>query len=217
MATAVALNTKAQATRARILEAAAGLFWRRSYHGVAIDEVAARSGVNKATIYRYYLDKAELALAAVVHNGETVIREIFEPAVAMDAAGDERLASIYGGLFCIQRRYIEAEGDIYGCPIAGLALELGQDIPEVRHEAQQIFARIEHFMEKISACPGRPRNENLLEATALAPALVQLLHGAFTSARLAVDAAPVLEAGNASLALWGSEIRLYPEMIEDLQ
>ncbi|MFN2098987.1 TetR/AcrR family transcriptional regulator [Altererythrobacter sp. MF3-039] len=217
MATVLELNTKAETTRARILESAATLFWQRSYHGVAIDEVAARCGVNKATIYRYYLDKSELALAAIVHNGEAVIRDIFEPAMAFEGHGDDRLAFIYHRIYCAHVSYLKREGDIHGCPIAGMALELGQDMPKVRAEAHRIFSRIGASMARIAECEARPDRVDLLAPAQLAPALVQLMHGAFTSARLEVSPAPVLDAGNASLALWGSEVRLTDQITKDPQ
>lgn len=205
------ITTKAQATRQRILEAAAGMFWRRSFHGVAIDDVAVKSGVNKATIYRYYLDKAELALAAVVYNGESVIAEIFEPTFAKHSDPDDRLAAIYGCLYEAHRRFAEEEGDMFGCPIASLALELGQDIPEVREEAHRIFSHIERYLLTIAEDALKLRSDLHWQPPELARMLVQQLHGAFTSARLAREAERVLDAGNASLTLIGSAMRLHPE------
>lgn len=211
MAQTLPITTKAQATRQRILETAAGMFWRRSFHGVAIDDVAVKSGVNKATIYRYYLDKAELALAAVVYNGESVIADIFEPVFARHDTPDDRLAAIYTCLYHAHRRFAEQEGDMFGCPIASLALELGQDIPEVREEAHRIFSHIESYLLEIAKGAVKARENLGWQPPELARMLVQLLHGAFTSARLAREAERVLDAGNASLTLIGSATRLHPE------
>lgn len=187
------------------------MFWRRSFHGVAIDDIAVKSGVNKATIYRYYLDKSELALAAIVHNGETVIADIFDPVFEKHNAPDDRLAAIYRCLYEAHRRFEDQEGDLYGCPIASLALELGQDIPEVREEAHRIFSQIEKYFVAIAEAAVSERPEIAWAAEDLARSLVQLLHGSFTAARLAREAERVLDAGNASLSLIGSPLRLRPE------
>ncbi|MBX7528008.1 TetR/AcrR family transcriptional regulator [Qipengyuania vesicularis] len=196
--------TRAEATRLRILDAAAGLFWRRSFHGVSIDEIAARSEVNKATIYRYYLDKSELALAAIAHNGDTVLQGIFAPVFEHYSSAEDRLERVFLCLYEAHRAFDEREGDLFGCPIAGLALELGQDMPDLRAEAQKIFDKVEAHMLEIAICAPQPR----ASARETARMLVQLLHGAFTSARLSVDPLRVVDAGNAALILLGSERRI---------
>lgn len=54
----------AQADRA-ILEAALALLARQGYDGMTMEAVAEEAGVGKATVYRRYRDKADLATAAV--------------------------------------------------------------------------------------------------------------------------------------------------------
>ena len=50
--------------RERIVQAAAALFEaRQDVHGVSVDEVAARAGVAKATLYRYFPSKAAIVEA----------------------------------------------------------------------------------------------------------------------------------------------------------
>ncbi|MFC7302875.1 TetR/AcrR family transcriptional regulator [Streptomyces monticola] len=49
--------------RERILEVAYDLFSRRGIRAVGVDEVIARSGVAKATLYRHFPSKDELVLA----------------------------------------------------------------------------------------------------------------------------------------------------------
>jgi len=46
--------------RAQILAAAAALFARRGYTAATMNELAAASGVSKATLYHYFADKTEL-------------------------------------------------------------------------------------------------------------------------------------------------------------
>src|ERR1700753_3749508 len=48
-----------------ILEAAAGLLLEHGLDAVSMDEVAARAGVSKATIYRWWPTKETLALDAL--------------------------------------------------------------------------------------------------------------------------------------------------------
>ncbi|SHF43965.1 TetR/AcrR family transcriptional regulator [Streptoalloteichus hindustanus] len=50
----------AGATRAALLEAAAGLFAEQGYERTTVREVAARAGVNQALLFRYFGSKEEL-------------------------------------------------------------------------------------------------------------------------------------------------------------
>jgi AcrR family transcriptional regulator len=62
-ATAVGAVGKEPGARDRILEAAYDLFSRRGVRDVGINEVVARAGVTKATLYRHYPAKDDLVVA----------------------------------------------------------------------------------------------------------------------------------------------------------
>lgn len=49
----------------RIMEAAAGLILTNGFENMTVDEVAARAGVGKATVYRRWARKEDLAVAAI--------------------------------------------------------------------------------------------------------------------------------------------------------
>ena len=57
------MRTKKPEQAAKMLEAAARLFGTQRFHEVRMEDVAARAGVGKGTIYRYFEDKDELYLA----------------------------------------------------------------------------------------------------------------------------------------------------------
>ena len=194
--------TKGERTRAHIVATAASLFWRNNFHGVSVDRVADAAGVNKATVYRYFADKNDIALAAIRYHGELTLQNVFVANFEKHSRPETRLAGIYGVIYCAHLNLKADSGDIYGCPIVGLALELGQEMPALRKEARAIFDKIEGFLLEISRDAVAARNSEA-SAKALARTLVQLLHGAFASARLTSDPDRIREAGDASLALVG--------------
>jgi AcrR family transcriptional regulator len=59
-------SQSAAKTNARILNAAARLFYRKGIRAVSVDEVAAAASVTKVTVYKHYRAKDEL-LAACLH------------------------------------------------------------------------------------------------------------------------------------------------------
>lgn len=194
--------TKGERTRAHIVATAARLFWQHSFHGVSVDLVAEAAQVNKATVYRYFADKRDLALAVVQHNGATTIETIFSATFDQYSQPEDRLAAIYGQIYAIHVALHQETGDVYGCPIVGLALELGRDMPEIRAEAQAVFDIVEEHFTIIAADAIAARATKGVSSS-LGRTLTQLLHGAFASARVATEPSRVLDAGRASLALIG--------------
>ncbi|MEW6270972.1 MAG: TetR/AcrR family transcriptional regulator [Thermodesulfobacteriota bacterium] len=59
---------KSDEKREEILAAAEREFARRDFHEVLMDDVAARAGVGKGTLYRYFPTKEELFLATVLRG-----------------------------------------------------------------------------------------------------------------------------------------------------
>jgi TetR/AcrR family transcriptional regulator, transcriptional repressor for nem operon len=194
--------TKGERTRAHIVSTAASLFWRRNFHGVSVDQVAEAAKVNKATIYRYFADKNDIALAVARLNGEMSLDMVFAGSFADFCTPDTRLAAIYRQVHCAQAQTLSDDGDVYGCPVVGLALELGQELPQLRKEANKVFAQVEVMLTQIVR-DAYEVNGVSADAAPLGRTLTQLLHGAFASARLAADPNLVLDAGRASLTLIG--------------
>jgi AcrR family transcriptional regulator len=197
--------TKGERTRAHIIASAASLFWRKSFNGVSVDDIAAEAQVNKATIYRYFADKADLALAVIRHQGVLSMEHVFEASMAANTGPERRLAAIYAKAYHVHAQTKSETGDLLGCPVIGLALELSFEMPHIREEAHRIFSQVEAYLVEIAeqaSAQGRyAGSPDELGAT-----LMQLMHGAFASARIASDPTRILDAGHASLALLG-----YPE------
>lgn len=70
--------------RADIVAAAKEVFFAQGYAGASMDEITARSGVSKATVYAHYRSKDELLLAVV----EDVLQNIRAAMTELPAAED---------------------------------------------------------------------------------------------------------------------------------
>ena len=86
--------------RARILEAATGLFLAEGYGSTSIEAVASRAGISKRTFYHRFPDKAAL-FAAVVHD---IISQIRPPPEVPLLAG----ATLHEVLRRLARMMLEA-------------------------------------------------------------------------------------------------------------
>jgi AcrR family transcriptional regulator len=63
-------------TTARILDAAYALFWRQGFVRVSMDEVAARAGVTKRTLYQHFRSKDDLIAAALSRTSELALARL---------------------------------------------------------------------------------------------------------------------------------------------
>jgi AcrR family transcriptional regulator len=147
---------RAASARERIDQSAYELFSRRGVRGVGVDEVVARSGVAKMTLYRHYPSKDQLALAFMRRREELWTRAWLQAEVerrTADAA--ERLLAIFDVFDKWFRR-----ADFEGCSFINILLETdGKAHPvrvaSVHHLAEQAgvrdadgFARQWHILMK---------------------------------------------------------------------
>ena len=93
-----------------LLEAALALFVEKGFAATRAEEVAARAGVSKGTLYLYYPSKEELLKAVISHNLSARIAE-----------GAVRAADYEGSAASLMRGILtDWWGDLYDSPAAGV-------------------------------------------------------------------------------------------------
>src|SRR5256885_3132797 len=65
-----------QATRERILDAAAAVLARKGFYGASVEEITERAGLSRGAFYSNFADKDELLLAVLEHRFEARVEEI---------------------------------------------------------------------------------------------------------------------------------------------
>ena len=113
------------ATRARIYAAAYALFYRKGFQRTSLDEVAAKAGVTKRTLYYHVRSKDDLAGAMLAHQHGFVLAEM---ARWMGDAADAR--TLVDRLFGSVARWAEkaGKGRWIGSGFTRMAMELA-DLP----------------------------------------------------------------------------------------
>jgi AcrR family transcriptional regulator len=113
------------AARERILESAYELFSRRGIRGVGIDEIVERAGVAKATLYRHFPSKDDLALAFLERREERWTRGWVEAeARRRGSTPEEQLLAIFDAFDEWFRRE-----DFEACSFINVLLEMGARHP----------------------------------------------------------------------------------------
>lgn len=143
--------------RERIDQTAYALFSRKGIRAVGVDEVVARSGVAKMTLYRHYLSKNELALAFLRRREELWTRAWLQQEVRRLAQRPaEQLLAIFDAFDKWFRR-----ADFEGCSFVNVLLEAGPEEPAVRQAAVAHLATIRAFVRELAAAAGAADAEGL--------------------------------------------------------
>jgi AcrR family transcriptional regulator len=92
--------------RNEIIRIAARLFSERSYYDVTMDEVAAKVGVAKGTLYLYFESKEKLYLA-ILENGFKALESLIEREVAKGDPAPEILKKVLRLIFGFYRQNMD--------------------------------------------------------------------------------------------------------------
>ena len=131
------LTRKGEATRRRIVEAAAQLMYERGVTEATLEDVRAAAGVSGSQIYHYFADKQALLLAVIEYQTEAVLG-LQEPLFGtMDSMPG--LRRWRDALVEYQRR-MQCRG---GCPIGSIGGEVAENNPEARLAVASGFLRWE--------------------------------------------------------------------------
>ena len=166
---------RSAAKRAAIVEAAAELFPERGYRSTSVNDVAARAGVAKQTVYEHFGDKQRLFTATVLETIDRVGAPFFDRLAALEAGEDPetRLAALARELALVARdrrlvdlrRVVIAEARSFpdlarayaehgpGRTVAVLAAELRRISEGGALEIDEVEAAAERFNWLVLAAP----------------------------------------------------------------
>ena len=113
------LVSKAQATKARIIQQAAELFNQQGYAGSSIADIMQATGLKKGGIYNHFKSKDELALAAFDYAVSLMSREVWQ-AVKTERNAIARLQALVSAYLT----YVNEPPILGGCPILNTAIEV---------------------------------------------------------------------------------------------
>jgi TetR/AcrR family transcriptional regulator, lmrAB and yxaGH operons repressor len=122
-------------SREAFIDTTGRLLRRQGYTGTGLNEIVARSGAPKGSLYFHFPGgKEQLAVAAMTRSGEQLAAAI---AAILDASED--LGGALGGLVDALAAGLEASRYRDGCPIATVALEASGDSEAIRDAAAAAF------------------------------------------------------------------------------
>ena len=188
------LTRKGQATRERIVAAAARLIQERGVAGTTTEEVRNAAGVSSSQFYHYFNDKMALVRAVIAYKTDAVI--------AMQAEFLGRLDSMralrrWGKLLSKIQRGVHCEG---GCPLGSLSSEIAEIRPEFRVDLNAAFTRWEDGIRSgLRAMHERGELSQDADPDRLATALLAAVQGGYLLTQIRRDTKPLESALDAVL------------------
>ena len=141
---------RAATARERIDQTAYELFSRRAVRAVGVDEVVARSGVAKMTLYRHYPSKDELVLAFLRRREELWTRAWLQAEVQRRA---DTPASRLLAIFDVFDKWFR-RADFEGCSFINVLLEINPPEHPLRQASIAHLATIRVFLRQLATDAG---------------------------------------------------------------
>lgn len=182
-------------SREAFVDTTGRLLRRQGYAGTGLNEIVARSGAPRGSLYFHFPGgKEQLAVAAMDRAGEQLAA-----AIAAILGSSDDLGEALGGLVDALAGGLEASGYRDGCPIATVTLEAAGDSEAMREAAAAAFAS---WLA--------PLRERLVRAGLTPPAasrrallILSAVEGALILARAQQNLAPLLAVREELVALAG--------------
>jgi TetR/AcrR family transcriptional repressor of nem operon len=131
------LTAKGQATRDRIVTAAALLMFERGVAGTSTEDVQAAAGVSTSQIYHYFRDKKALVRAVIAYQTDAIVGHQETVLAGLDSIAALRA---WAEAIVALQQSMECKG---GCPIGTLGTEVAEHDPEARADVAAGFQRWE--------------------------------------------------------------------------
>lgn len=147
--------------RERIIRTARDLFRRHGIRGVGVDAIAEQAGTNKMTLYRHFGSKDELIIACLRDFANDV--EGLWQSLEMSHPGDP-MAQIYGWVRMAAECTV---GDLRGCDMANVAIELAEDDHPARHVIEEFKTKQRNRLADLCRSAGIEKADQLTDTLCL--------------------------------------------------
>lgn len=180
----------------RILTTASELFYREGSRGVGVDEIVARAGTTKPSLYRAFGSKDQL-IAAWLETEAVRLWSLFDTAVGSHP--DDPRAQILAWFDTLADRI--PSRDHRGCGLSNTAVEY----PDPKHPARLVAVAHKEQMRK--RLRELTRAMDARKPKKLADSLMLLIEGAYVTSQLFDGAGPAGAARGAAEALIAAHTR----------
>lgn len=176
-----------EATRKRILDAAARAFQTNGYHATSMHDLMEAADVPGGSMYHYFPTKKKLALAVIEERVKPALHETWIAPLSSATTAREAILAVFDDVASsIERR----NGSATGCPVSNLAVELVLADRDFQRAFDALFRLWGNaVLERLRHGARNAPDERTIEA--LATTIVATFSGAMTLAKTMRSASPI--------------------------
>ena len=164
-----------ETTRQKLIDATYEEVYSHGYQGAALADILANAGVHKGSMYHFFANKKEMALAAIQEK----IAERFGTRYRTIAEGDGAyLETFFQGLRDIKQRDFKR-----GCPVANIVQEMSNIDEDFNHLMKSIYAEFRLRVKTIFDCAVEAKELKKCDTDKLALFTTSALEGAILCAK----------------------------------
>jgi TetR/AcrR family transcriptional repressor of nem operon len=189
--------------RNKLMDAVIELIWSCSYGSTTIDQICDKAGVRKGSFYYYFDSKADLALAAIDAQWQTIRAEsdsFFSPTVPPL----QRLRDYFDFGLRYQAQMKEKYGYVLGCPLFSLGAEVSTQEPGLQKKIQEILAHKLKYLESAIRDAHAAKLVDAPDPAAKARMIQVYYEGLLTQARIQNDVEVLRDAAPGAFAILGA-------------
>lgn len=180
------ITTKGEATRDRIVDAAAALIYQRGVTGTSTSDIQAAAGVSASQIYHYFGDKSALTRAVIEYQTNVILG--FQEPLLKSIDGLEGLRRWAAIILDIQRLR-DFRG---GCPLGSLASELADNDSAARENIAASYRRWQGAIRAgLAAMRDRGELAESADIDTMATVLLTALQGGLLLGQVLRDGQPL--------------------------
>lgn len=180
------ITRKGQATRDRIVAAAAALMYQQGVAGTSTEDLQAAAGVSASQIYHYFADKHALTCAVIGYWSDTILG-FQEP--LLGRLDDIDALRSWAEVILDKQRANDFRG---GCPLGSLASELADRDDAAREDAVTGYRRWhDAIRDGLAAMKARGALVDGADVDQLALALLAAMQGGLLLAKTLRDGEPL--------------------------
>lgn len=120
-------------TRQKLIDATYDEIYSHGYQGAALADILAKAGVHKGSMYHFFANKKEMALAAI---NEKIAARFFDRYGRIAAGEGRYLESFFAGLRDTSQRDFRR-----GCPIANIVQEMSNIDEDFNTAMKAVYAQ----------------------------------------------------------------------------
>lgn len=189
--------TSSLSPRERVIQTALHLFSTEGFHPVGTNQICAEAGVNKSTLYHLFPSKVDMVLAALEVYASNITKK-FKQIAKSKVPAPQKLEQIFETPFYANQDLKEQFGNVKGCFVGNIALELAGKEERVRTYLAHVFQSWAEAIEPVMRELATDKNINTIKVSR---SMIAYLQGAILLAKAGNDPQLIKDFARSAAAL----------------